>query len=80
MTMVPAACRRAVEGDEEASPLQHAVVVRHQLAPHRRERGHRGAHAGLEIGKGVEQGGGEHVAGDTADGVELDVHGNGAAP
>ena len=68
--------RRTVERDEEAAALQHAVVVRHQPAPDRRHGGDSGEHAGLKLGESVQQGGGEHVAGDAADGIELNVHGD----
>ena len=72
--------RRAVERHQEAAPLQHAVVVRHEVAANRRHGRHGGEHAGLKVGEGVEQRGGEHVAGHAADGIELNVHGRRRAP
>ena len=61
-------------------PPEHAIVVSDELrlGGYGRRRG--GERAGLEVGKGVEHGGGEHVAGDPADGIELDVHDAAMAP
>ncbi len=59
----------------EARAAEDPVIVGPDRAGDARvDRPDAGGHAGLMLGEGVQQGGGEHVAGDAAERVEVDVH------
>ena len=59
----------------EARTAEDPVIVGPDRAGDARvDRPDAGGHAGLMLGEGVQQGGGEHVAGDAAERVEVDVH------
>lgn len=61
--------------DREAQPPQDAVIVLGRGAGDARIDGpHARAHALQMLGKGVDQRGGEHVAGHAAERVEVDMH------
>lgn len=78
MAAVPMRRRHLRPGgrDREAQAPQDAVVVLRCRAGDARIDGpHAGAHALKMLGKGIQQRGGEHVAGDAAECVEVDVHG-----
>ncbi len=59
--------------DDEAGAGQHRVLVRRDPAGHPGDGGCRLGSAGAVVGKGVRQGGDEHVAGNTAERVEMQV-------
>ncbi len=64
---------RLAPGDE-ATPRQHAVVVRGDFDAHgldQRAERDRARKARLQVGAQMQQGGDEHVAGGAAEGIEM---------
>ena len=75
VVIVPVTGLRPGTRDGEAEPAQDAVIVRPDRAGEARiDRPDAGGHALTVLGKGVQQGRGEHVAGHAAERVEVDVH------
>ena len=72
---------RVVRPDVEPGALEDAVVVGHPAAGVGQARVHGGdgrAHLRLELREGVQDGGDEHVPGQTAARIEVDFHGEGS--
>lgn len=62
--------------DDEAASGQNAVIVSDKFAGDFRQGGSDALqHAGFLVRKSIEKGGGEHVAGDAAEGVQMNLHG-----
>ncbi len=62
--------------DEEARACERGVAVSNQAALHRRKCAGGACGACCMLGEGIQQGGSEHVAGDAADRVEVEMHGS----